>query len=230
MFSEPPPIPALPAAWPYAPRPALPRLACRDAQSLPGIPGAWRTCLLGEEGPGEAAEPLGGAFGRGGVLRSGTLVMRPYRRGGLIRHLNERTYPSSVRFAAEFAIHRALWIAGFPTVEPIGYAWRKRGWGVEGVYLSRWTEATPWPRHWRSDGRILESLHQAIAALCAWGIWAPDLNATNVLVRPGGELVLLDWDRARFLPGVPLAPRYQARLLRSLRKLGAPTDLLAQFD
>jgi RIO-like serine/threonine protein kinase len=132
-----------------------------------------------------------------------------------------------VRFAAEFAMHRALWLAGFPTVEPVGYAWRRRGWGSEGIYMTRLVEAESWPRRWDLSDHVVPSLREAVAALCAWGLWAPDLNATNVLIPASGGILLLDWDRAQFTSPDGLGERYRARLSRSLRKLGAPA---AFFD
>lgn len=222
-----PAFPALPATWPYPMRPALPRLACRNRSSLPGLGVGWRLCLLGDARPDGPAAPLNSAFGRGGILRAGSFVLRPYRRGGLLRHVNARIYLSPVRFAAEFAVHRALWLAGFPTVEPVGYAWRERAWGAEGIYISRFTEAGPWPRHWDQSARALPALREAMGALCAWGLWAPDLNATNVLIQPEG-ILLLDWDRAQFQSAPVPFERYAARLRRSLIKLGAPVEIIAQ--
>lgn len=177
-----------------------------------------------ELGFGEASD-LQNAFGRGGVRRLGDIIIRPYRRGGLVAKVNDRTYASPARFRRELAVHRALWEAGFPTVEPLGIAHRRKGLGVEGLYFTRYAEAMPWPSDWSSP--MLPELMQALAALDAWGLFAPDLNATNVL-RGDGGLVLLDWDRAAWTKG-PLLPRYRARLLRSLAKLGAPSELVEAF-
>jgi hypothetical protein len=141
--------------------------------------------------------------------------------------VNARTYRSHLRFGAEYAVHRALWESGFPTVEPGGYAWRPSGLGVEGVLFTRLAEGEPWPGRWDLSADRAGAVRQAIAGLCAWGLWAPDLNATNVLFPPQGGVVLLDWDRAGFeAPGADLWPRYQARLERSLRKLGAPLEAI----
>jgi hypothetical protein len=63
-----------------------------------------------------------------------------------------------------------------------------------------------------------------LEALAAWGLYAPDLNATNFLVDPRGGVLALDWDRAVWVPGVPLLDRYRRRLVRSLAKLGAPKE------
>ncbi len=174
-----------------------------------------------------AADPL--AFGRGGIRRLGDVVLRPYRRGGLVRHLNERVYLSPARFARELAVHQALWLAGFPTVEPLGYGVRSRGWGVEGVYLTRYEPATAWPQCWGLHAEVVPQVAELLKALVRWGLHAPDLNATNFLVTDDGRVLALDWDRAGWGCGEGLLPRYQARLERSLRKLGAPEAVLAEL-
>ena len=214
----------LPDTWPYPRRQVQLPLACREGRGLPGLGGGWRVCAPAGDVDLGPADALPGAYGRGGILRAGDAVLRPYRRGGLLRHVNERTYRTSIRFASEYAIHRALWEAGFPTVEPLGYAWRPHRWGVEGVFITRFAEGEPWPRRWDLSARVRTDLDRALGALCAWGLWAPDLNATNVLLHADGGLLLLDWDRARFAPGADLRARYDIRLARSLRKLGAPAE------
>ena len=214
----------LPDAWPYPGRPAQRPLACREGRDLPGLGPGWRVCAPAGDVDLGPAEALPGAFGRGGILRAGDAVLRPYRRGGLVRFVNQRTYRTSIRFAAEYAIHRSLWEAGFPTVEPLGYAWRPHRWGVEGVFITRFAAGEPWPRRWDLSARLLPDLDRALGALCAWGLWSPDLNATNILLPPDGGLLLMDWDRARFAPSADLRSRYDERLRRSLRKLGAPRE------
>ena len=225
MIHDPYIVPPLPAEWPYDPGLPLRPLGCRVNLELPGLGGGWRVCTPGGIVPSGEAAPLEGAFGRGGVFRLGDLVVRPYRRGGLMRHLNERTYRSHLRFAAEHAVHRGLWEAGFPTVEPLGYAWRPSGLGVEGVLFTRLADGEPWPRRWALDADRAAALRRALASLCAWGLWSPDLNATNVMFPQAGGVLLLDWDRARFEPSsAGLWARYRARLERSLRRLGAPQE------
>ena len=223
--------PPLPSQWPYAPRDPAPALERQSQAALPGLPGLWELEAvpgLDLTGPGSG---LGRAFGRGGVLRAGPVVLRPYRRGGLVRHVNAGIYWGTARFRGEFQVHRALWEAGLPTVEPLGWAHRPRLWGQEGVFLTRFAESAPWPRAWDRAG-LLPDLRILLEALCAWGLFAPDLNATNVMVPAAGQLLTLDWDRARWLPGADpaeLMARYRERLLRSLRKLGAPPAVMAQM-
>jgi len=221
--------PPLPPEWPYAPRPAQGPLEHREDVALPGLSGLWRlTALPGLEFPGDPGTALTGAFGRGGVLRAGSLVLRPYRRGGLFRHLNPDCYAGCGRFQRELRIHQALWQAGLPTVEPLGFAHRPKGWGTEGVYLTRFQAGVPWPRVFdRTD--LLPQVRALLEALSRWGLHAPDLNATNFLLPPEGPLLALDWDGARWRPGRDLTPLYRSRLTRSLVKLGAPRAVLDQF-
>jgi len=227
MIHDPFIIPPLPADWPFAPGMPLRPLGCRLNQDLSGFGDGWRLCTPGGIVPTGHPEPLPGSFGRGGVVRLDDMVLRPYRRGGLLRHVNERTYRTHLRFAAEYAVHRGLWEAGFPTVEPLGYAWRPKGFGVEGLLITRLAEGDPWPSRWDLSSQRTTDIRQAIAALCAWGLWAPDLNATNVLLPSKGGALFLDWDRAGFEPsGSTLWERYRARLARSLRKLQAPEEAL----
>jgi hypothetical protein len=156
------------------------------------------------------------------------VVLRPYRRGGLLRHLNAAVYANPDRFRDEFQAHRALWDAGLPTVEPLGWAQRRRAWGWEGVYLTRFAAGVPWPRHW-AGGDFLDQVRTLLAALCAWGLHAPDLNATNLLQAPDGSIIALDWDGARWSGARALPVRYRERLTRSLRKLGAEERLIAEL-
>lgn len=214
--------PTLPAAWPYQPRTALPAWPLQRNLDLGPFGPDWTTW-----GPAPAigeVTPLGGAYGRGGVVRAGDLVIRPYRRGGLVRFVNAASYASARRFREEAQVHRFLWEAGLPTVEPLGCAWRRRGLGMEGLYFTRWVEARPWPRAF--DPSAWPQIETLIQALSDLGCWVPDLNATNLLVDAKGQVLALDFDRARFRGG-DLRTAYLARLQRSLRKLGAPQAVLA---
>jgi hypothetical protein len=222
-----PQIQPLPSGWPFEHRLQGDAPVSTDGFVIPGEGGAWTLIALPGLDLGETSQALEGVFGRGGVRRLGEIVLRPYRRGGLVRHLNARVYFSPARFAREFVVHRVLWMAGFPTVEPLGYAFRRRAWGVEGLFLTRYAECEPWPCQWNSRSDVVVQLRQRIDALCAWGLFSPDLNATNVMVTPTGEVLLLDWDRAAW-GGKGLFTRYRSRLLRSLEKLKAPRPIIRE--
>jgi hypothetical protein len=208
----------------------LPELSATEDVDIPGLGAGWT--LLGPAGlvlP-SSAEPMGGAFGRGGILRAGDLVLRPYRRGGLLRRLNPRLYASPRRFERELRVHRALWERGFPTVEPLACGHRARGAGFEGVLLTRYVEGVAWPRTWDAGPGTLDALASALHALAAWGLMAPDLNATNVHLGADGVVRCLDWDRAAFrAPGPEVLECYRRRMEASFRRLRAPSGLLPSF-
>lgn len=169
---------------------------------------------------------IGQAFGRGGVHRRGKVVVRPYRRGGLVRSLTTRTYPNEERFKEESEVHRALWELGFPTVEPLGYAFRSHALGVEGLFFSAFVEALPWPTVFDRTAVLLPQFKKLLDALADWGLRAPDLNATNFIVDVEGRLLALDWDRARWVrPGPGLRKAHLQRLLRSMDRLQAPLGI-----
>jgi hypothetical protein len=66
-----------------------------------------------------------------------------------------------------------------------------------------------------------------IRALSAWGLWSPDMNATNFLVGHDGRVLALDWDRAKWATKKGLIEKYWMRLRRSMYKLNAPAALIA---
>ncbi len=179
----------------------------------------------------EAPTGLDEAFGRGGVHRRGQVVLRPYRRGGAVRHVNERTYVNSARFQEEADIHRALWENGFPTVEPLGFAFRPNSWGVEGIYFTRHVKALPWASAFDRTAELLPQLERLIDSLSDWGLLAPDLNATNFIIDEEGSLLALDWDRADWSePGKAVRDAYWHRLDRSLDRLNAPLEIRAMVQ
>jgi len=222
-----PRIPSLPSSWPFPIRGTGSEFVLRPLLEVPGLPGAWNLLVPSDLELGSESSPLDGRFGRGGLRRAGEVVIRPYRRGGFVRHFDESLYLNPQRFMQELILHRALWAAGFPTVEPLGCGYRKRLWGVEGIYLTRLTDAVPWPSCWERSYEVVPRLKLLLEALCAWGLHAPDLNATNVMVTEDDQVLLLDWDRAAWVPAANLMTKYRARLLRSVRKLGAPEEMAA---
>lgn len=222
------PVPPLPPSWPFGQRTRIRAWERREALDLGDLGAGWTVTLPQGLDLSGTAGPLEGAFGRGGIQRRGDLVLRPYRRGGLVRFFIQSTYMSPRRFEREWLIHCALWEAGFPTVEPLGFGFRRQGLAFEGIYLSAFTEGRAWPADWAAGVAMMGELRTALDALGAWGLWAPDLNATNVLLAEDG-LRILDWDRAAFLPAADLQPLYRRRLLRSLARLGAPDPAVQAF-
>ncbi|MBL0209827.1 MAG: hypothetical protein IPQ13_02770 [Holophagaceae bacterium] len=219
-------IPPLPDSWPYQTRKGLGPWTRMENQNLGDLGADWIRVGPPDLDLSGAPSRLGEAFGRGGVHRRGQVVLRPYRRGGAIRQVNERTYFTSGRFQKEADIHRALWENGFPTVEPMGFAFRPHYWGVEGIYFTRHVDASPWARDFGRTGELLPQLAALLGSLSAWGLHAPDLNATNFIIDGAGSLLALDWDRADWSkPGKALREAYLSRLDRSLHRLDAPAEI-----
>jgi 3-deoxy-D-manno-octulosonic acid kinase len=178
---------------------------------------------------GYFARPLAG--GRGGVrvVPAHDVVVRPYRRGGLPSRLLHDTYfGCNPRPFQELCVIATLHDRGVPVVEVYGAAveWLLpgcyRGWlatrYMEGARtLWEWVSSAPAENErgsvWRDVGRAVRRLPDS-------GVRHPDLNANNILLGPGGNVVLIDFDRARLAAGGGTQHGADLdRLWRSLRKL-----------
>lgn len=181
--------------------------------------------------------------GRGGVgafpLRADlSVVLRPYRRGGLVARVVQRRFlgvrPRPFR---ELRVAVALAAAGVPTPEPLGAAVR---WDVPGLYTGAiatreiWGAANLWqflqqaPAAQRAAACAAAAA--AVRALHDAGALHPDLNLQNVLVRravSGLEAWIIDLDRVRF---TTITARHRAaafqRICRSIRKLDPESAVL----
>ncbi|MCL1908874.1 MAG: hypothetical protein FWG12_05855 [Holophagaceae bacterium] len=221
-------LPPLPDAWPFEARKACGELKQIDSSFLPGLAGGWHIYVNSDISDLAAGMNLDGTFGRGCIIRAGGYILRPYRRGGILRFFNKDTYLTSNRFRNEYLVHASLWKVGYPTVEPVGYAFRRLSCGVEGVFITRWVDSRPWPRTWGSNdpsGQISE-IARLIKSLSDWRLWAPDMNATNFIVETSGQVLALDWDMAKWTKQGSLISKYWARLKRSMIKLDAPEELI----
>ena len=175
----------------------------------------------------------------------GALIVRHYRRGGVVRHfIRDLYWDRPLRPFAELICTDFARQSGVPTVEVLG---ARVEWSVCGLYRGTFVtrEAEGYCTLWewlqtQPTGTVrvavLTTVAQAIAQLHTTGIAHADLNLTNILVSSGNEpqALLIDFDRARVFPG-PLARRRRTRNLRrlhrSLKKLDptgqwyAPSDL-----
>ena len=174
--------------------------------------------------------------GRGGVgafqLRPDlTVVLRPFRRGGLVRRLTRAHYIGlQPRPFRELRASEALRAAGVPTPAVLGAAVR---WDAPACYVGALaTREVPgainlW--HYLQMAPAAERGPACAAAAAATrrlheaGAIHPDLNLQNYLVRrvPAGlEASIIDLDRVRFVPVTAPARRAAfARICRSIRKL-----------
>ncbi|MBV9109676.1 MAG: hypothetical protein JO306_09750, partial [Gemmatimonadetes bacterium] len=171
------------------------------------------------------------------TLPDGTrVVVRRYRRGGMLRFVNRGTYFGGNRAFDELrateraraggvrapvvvaAIERPARLAGYR-------AWLATVLVAGGVDLASWLAAEP--RDEAHRHAVLRESGRQMALMHAAGVAHPDVNLRNLLVAPGDgdpEVYLLDFDRAD-VGATPVSParreRDLRRLARSARKLQA---------
>lgn len=159
-------------------------------------------------------------------------AVRHYHRGGAAAALLGDRYLrlGAPRPLREYRVGRELERRGVPTVPHVGAAWYPAGAFRRGDLVTGFVPAAPDlaavlfgagsnadpAGAMRAAGSLLRRLHEA-------GLWHPDLNLKNILIRPDagadGALVL-DLDRARLRPriGGRARRRMVDRFWRSARK------------
>jgi tRNA A-37 threonylcarbamoyl transferase component Bud32 len=191
-----------------------------------------RQRVEGEHTPGfEGREKL-----RAIRLQNGEIALvRAYRHGGLFRAITGKLFVSwPPRPFRELAITEELRHRGIPTVEVYGACVAKvwgplyRGWivtrqlaGAQDLWMAL---RTGFVRELGTE-EVLRAAARSVRMLHRQGVYHRDLNLKNILVhRESGGVrgYIIDFDRAKLLPGdlpSPLAGRNLRRLLRSIRKL-----------
>ena len=175
----------------------------------------------------------GEAVGRGSTLfinaPFGPAVLREYLRGGWVAKVSQRNYffttVARSRPFREFNILADLHGQGLPVPRPVAALCEHRGLTSTGSIITMRIEHTgtladllpgdvqPDDNMWENVGRCIRQLHRA-------GAWHADLNARNILLDGEMKAYLIDFDRARLMPGTEVnGKRNLERLKRSLEKL-----------
>jgi 3-deoxy-D-manno-octulosonic acid kinase len=160
----------------------------------------------------------------------GDMVLRHYRRGGLVARLSERSYVytgrRNTRAFQEFELLKALHEQGLPVPEPVAaYAHRSFVLYQAALMIRRIPGAVPLPEVgnledeslWREVGKTIRRFHDA-------GLDHVDLNCDNLLVS-AGDVFLIDFDRCQFKCGDKGSRWRKAnldRLWRSIKKRIGP--------
>ena len=173
--------------------------------------------------------PLAGVGGRAPlrVVTSGgrRLLVRPYRKGGLLRHLRGRTFRGAWRPLQELTLHHALQAQSVPVPEVVGAVVHHSARGWQGALLTgevaRSVDLEAWLHGARSDApadreTILQRAGRTVRLLHDAGVWHADLHAKNLLLTAEGEVWILDLDRARAFD----APLSEAMRLENLLRMG----------
>ena len=177
-----------------------------------------------------------GSGGRGGAwfidTNDSRLVLREYRRGGLVARLAEKSYvytrEQSVRSFSEFRLLNRMAEAGLPVPRVVAAMYRK-GSAVHyraSILIERIDHAEPLAdliqdlqaSDWSRLGATIRRFHDA-------GVRHADLNCFNVLVK-GAQFYLIDFDKGQLMS--PSArPQWKQgnleRFARSLRKVAGQT-------
>lgn len=167
----------------------------------------------------------------------GSVVIKPYLRGGLLRHLNRRTYLKTglSRSRAEFERLQFVRQIGINAPEPAAFAVKGR------LFYHAWliTRELPAVRSLadisRSDPKearaFLPQVLEQIRRLIDHRLHHVDLHPGNVLVDDPNRVFLIDFDKARFTREAPerLARRYRRRWHQAVVKHGLPEELNEGF-
>jgi len=154
------------------------------------------------------------------------LVLRHYRRGGLMARFSEdrfwREPAHRSRAMREFALLRLMRSWRLPVPAPALARHRPHGLVysadiavglIEGSrnLVQRLQAARPSASDWAVLGRAIRALHDR-------QVFHADLNAHNLLLDAQGRAWVVDFDKCRVQPGDAWKADNLARLLRSLRK------------
>jgi 3-deoxy-D-manno-octulosonic acid kinase len=168
------------------------------------------------------------------TLADGTrAVVREYRRGGMMRHLNRARYFVGERAMEELRATERAREAGARVPEVLAAVERRQRVGYTAFLATRWVpgaeELAGWLGGRDAEARrgVFGEVGRQVGLLHRGGVGHPDLNLRNFLVAPGdGETLVfvIDFDRARLYDGAVPPPRRRRdlrRFARSARKLRA---------
>jgi len=207
------------------------RLGARQALSSPQL---HQLQMVFEKLPPPAGEVLAGrqSVTIADVEDMGSVAVKHYARGGVVRHVNHSTYVNWPQSRAEKEFY---WLA---TVRQIGLAApRPIAFASTGRFIGQcWLVTAAIPHHCslirisqRHDDQrhaVYRELTTQIRSLIQHGIWHRDLHPGNVLVDENGTPHIIDFDKARYLKNRRLlTTKYVKRWARAIAKYRLPPEL-----
>jgi 3-deoxy-D-manno-octulosonic acid kinase len=167
----------------------------------------------------------------------GPVVIKHYRRGGLLRHVIKRHYLKigKTRSQREFELLDLAASSGINVPQPIAYAHRGRpfymAWLVTRAIRQPLTLARLSVQDEKKCIAAMQSVIEQIAALIQNDIWHVDLHPGNVVLDAAGKVHLLDFDQGRIghANRQQLKNRYLTRWQRAVDKHGLPKVLSAMM-
>jgi len=199
-------------------------------QTLWHDPVLLKSCAPTRFEPQSGTTELATGSGRGQAqrmqLEGVDVVLRHYRRGGLMARLSPDRYwrsrPEDSRAMAEFALLRRMRAWQLPVPVPVGARQERSGWwytadimvamipGTRNV-AQRLSQAPLSDEEWQALGRAIRQMHER-------QVFHSDLNCHNLLLDESGQAWIVDFDKCEIRAGEQWKEKNLARLLRSLRK------------
>ncbi|MEN9704230.1 MAG: hypothetical protein RLZZ393_109 [Pseudomonadota bacterium] len=175
---------------------------------------------------------VGEALGRGTtwIVRDGArhLVLRHYRRGGLVARLSPDAYfwrgEDATRPFRELRLLDAMHAAGLPVPPPIAACYRRQGLFYRGDIITAFLPGTESlaqrMRRGQVDARIWQAVGHCLRRFRDFGVFHADLNAHNILLAGEQGVFVIDFDRGDLrAPGL-WRDANLVRLRRSIEKIG----------
>jgi 3-deoxy-D-manno-octulosonic acid kinase len=202
------------------------RIACSARETLAYVPGFEVAARTVGARPDDL--PTAEVGGRAPLSRletpDGPVLVREYRKGGLLRALRGRTFRGPWRPLRELVLLRRLTALGVPVPEAVACVVLPGPLGWRGFLLTQEVEGAQdllaWLHDRPSDGpserEVLREAGRSVRRLHDAGVAHADLHPKNLLLAPGGRVLLLDLDKA-FDGGGRLDEEHR---LRNLVRLG----------
>jgi len=160
----------------------------------------------------------------------GSIVIKHYRRGGLMRYFIKRRYLKfgKTRAQHEFELLDIVGTLGIKVPQPIAYAYRDRllyrAWLVTREIHQPLSLARLSLQDEKKTGTAMESVIEQISSLIQNNILHVDLHPGNVVVDAAGKVYLLDFDKGSVYHGnrQKLKNRYLTRWQRAVAKHRLP--------
>lgn len=171
-----------------------------------------------------------GGRGAAWFLQDGNdgLLLRYYRRGGLIARVSKKHYiyggEARTRSFAEFRLLRRLVAMGLPVPEAVAAGYQKAGIGYRAAIIMRRLDSVKplgdlvssvSTATWGAIGRLVRRFHDA-------GVYHADLNCFNILLGDE-QIYLIDFDKGQLFSDATGEARWKRenilRLKRSLDKV-----------
>lgn len=196
--------------------------------SYPGITESW----FDPSWWGDRARPVSEG-GRGSAwfvdTGQGDVVLRHYRRGGLVARVTERQFLytglSRVRSYAEYRLLCWLYEQGLPVPRPVAAMFRKSGLFYSGgIIVERIADSLTFGAIWReADESLWREVGHSIRRFHDRQVCHADLNCFNILVQ-GNSVYLIDFDKGRVMPSGAKSHWKSANLSRLYRSLVRERD------